>query len=81
MSYLNTPQAVRPFTVIDLAKELGVNRSHLNLILVGKRVPRPNLARRIEIATNGFVKASTLLGLDGLELLYQPLPEEEKEVD
>lgn len=48
-------------TVTDLAKEINVSRTHLNLISNGIRTPSPELAKRIEQATNGEVTKEELL--------------------
>lgn len=55
-------------TVTELAKELGVSRPYLNSIVLGVKRPGPQLAKKIEEATNGSVKV--------LELLF---PETKKE--
>jgi len=55
-----------------LAREIGCNRTYLSLVLAGKprkntgKVvrPRPEMAKRIEAATQGVVRAVVLLGLE-----------------
>lgn len=47
--------------ISDLAREINVNRSQLNQIVLGKRKPNPQLAAKIEKATNGEVTLRELL--------------------
>ncbi|MEN8236156.1 MAG: helix-turn-helix domain-containing protein [Pseudomonadota bacterium] len=52
-------------TVTQLAKDLGISRTHLNLISSGQRRPSPDLAKRIEeITKNGVTKAELLFPED-----------------
>lgn len=46
---------------VDFARELGLTPSYLNQLLTGYRYPSRELARRIEQATKGKVKAAALL--------------------
>ena len=62
-----------PQTVTVLAKEVGLDRKYLSMALNGHFVPKPDIAKKIEIATKGVIKASTLLGLDDLPTLYKPI--------
>lgn len=48
-------------SVTDFAKELNVSRTHLNLISSGIRKPSPELAKRIEKATEGAVRKEEVL--------------------
>lgn len=48
-------------SVTDFAKELMVSRSYMNKIVLGKASPSRLLAKEIERATNGEVKAEDLL--------------------
>lgn len=47
-----------------LAKQLGLAAGTLSAIRSGYRRPSPDLARRIEAATDGAVSAAALLGLE-----------------
>ena len=47
-----------------LAKQLGLSSGTLSLIRSGQRRPSPDLAKRIEAATDGEVRATSLLGLE-----------------
>lgn len=46
-----------------LAREVGVSQGQISRVASGKSRPSPELAQRIEAATNGKVVASELLGL------------------
>ncbi|MEN8236159.1 MAG: helix-turn-helix transcriptional regulator [Pseudomonadota bacterium] len=48
-------------TVTDFAKEIGVSRSHLNMISNGKNLPSVQLAKKIEEGTEGKVTIMELL--------------------
>ncbi|MEN8236160.1 MAG: helix-turn-helix domain-containing protein [Pseudomonadota bacterium] len=48
-------------TVTELAKKIVVSRTHLNLVSTGKKRPSPDLAKKIEEATNGKVTRDELL--------------------
>ncbi len=52
------------FSAQELATKLGVGVSTITAYENGARRPRPELAKRIEVATNGEVTAAELLGLD-----------------
>jgi DNA-binding transcriptional regulator YdaS (Cro superfamily) len=45
----------------DFADELGITRTHLGEIMSGRRNISRSLAKFIELATNGDVKAEDLL--------------------
>lgn len=47
--------------ISDFAKELDIDRTHINLIVLGKKKPSPKLAAKIEKATNGEVTLRELL--------------------
>lgn len=51
-------------TVTDLAEKVGVCRAHLSTILAQGTCKNPDLAKRIEAATNGAIRAACLLGLE-----------------
>ena len=51
-------------TVAEVARKAGTPTAHLYNILCGVRRPRPELAKRIEAATGGLIRATELLGLD-----------------
>lgn len=48
--------------VSDFAEKINCNRSYFSRLINGKVKPGKRLAKDIEIATNGEVKASELLG-------------------
>lgn len=48
-------------SVTDFAQEVTVSRSHMNKIVLGKIKPSRFLAKEIERATDGEVKAEELL--------------------
>lgn len=48
-------------SVTEFAQMLGCSRTHLSEIIHGKRIPGKWLAKDIERATNGEVKAEELL--------------------
>jgi DNA-binding transcriptional regulator YdaS (Cro superfamily) len=48
-------------TVTDLAKKIGVSRSHLNGVVLQWRSPSSKLAKKISEATNGEVTINELL--------------------
>jgi hypothetical protein len=50
--------------IMALSKRIGSNYSHLHGVLKGSVSPSSKLAKRIEIATDGAVKAVWLLGLE-----------------
>src|SRR5215469_13179498 len=47
----------------QVAKSAGISTATLSLIRSGRRRPSPEVAKRIETATQGEVRASQLLGL------------------
>lgn len=53
----------RNLTQDALAQRLGVNQSYVSQLLNRKRRPSPEIAKRIEAATNGEVSAASLLGV------------------
>jgi transcriptional regulator with XRE-family HTH domain len=56
-----------PQSITELAEEIGVTRNYLSQVL-SRKVPISGwLAKRIDLATKGLVKASDLLGLDNSE--------------
>lgn len=52
-------------TQLGLAKQAGIAPSTLSAIRSGQRRPSPRLAKAIEAATGGEVKAAEMLGLTG----------------
>lgn len=52
------------WTVVAMAKRLGISATMLHYILSGKRRPGVELAKGIQRVTEGEVKASDLLGLE-----------------
>lgn len=48
-------------SITDFAKELMVSRSYMNKVVLGKTKPSRLLAKEIERATNGEVKAEELM--------------------
>lgn len=48
-------------SITDFARELRVSREYMNGIVSGRVKPSFRLAEDIELATNGKVKASSLL--------------------
>lgn len=50
----------------DFADTVDVGRTHLSCIITGKRKPGRKLARRIETATNGVIKAKECLNGNAL---------------
>ena len=44
-----------------LAKMCGMNESTISLLLQGKRFPRPETMNKIELATDGEVKANDFM--------------------
>lgn len=48
-------------SVTDLAKKLAISRSHLSKVIHGKIPFGPKLANKIEIITDGKIKANNLL--------------------
>lgn len=59
-----------------LAKQLGLGAGTLSSIRNGHRRPSPELAKRIESATDGEVRATVLLGLEeaGAPFDHETLP-------
>lgn len=51
----------RRISVTEFSKTLGCSRIHLSEIINGRRKPSLMLAKSIEMATNGEVKAEDLL--------------------
>jgi transcriptional regulator with XRE-family HTH domain len=48
---------------VELAKQLGISKSYLSMILSGKRMPNPELARRISsLKVHNFEPISSLRG-------------------
>lgn len=47
--------------ITDFARQVEVDRTHINLIVLGKKTPSPKLAAKIEKATNGEVSLRELL--------------------
>ena len=48
----------------DFANKVGISKTHVNLIIKGKRIPSVSLAKQIEILTKGKIRASEILGLE-----------------
>jgi DNA-binding XRE family transcriptional regulator len=48
----------------DFANKIGISKTHVNLIIKGKRIPSVNLAKKIELLTKGKIRASEILGLE-----------------
>jgi len=48
-------------TCSGLARRLACNITYINEVMNGRKVPSEQLARHIELLTNGEVKAETLL--------------------
>ena len=48
-------------SVTEFSKVLGCSRVHLSAVINGQRTPSLMLAKSIELATNGEVKAESLL--------------------
>jgi len=48
-------------TVKQFSEKIGCSRNHISEIIHGRRIPGKRLAKDIEIATNGEVKAKNLL--------------------
>ena len=61
----------------ELARRLNLGAGTLSSIRSGHRRPSPELARRIETATDGEVRAATLLGLEetGAAFDHETLPQ------
>lgn len=53
----------------EFAKAVDVKRPYLSRLLHGHKKPSKRLARDIEIATNGEIKATELILLEGKEIV------------
>lgn len=53
----------RRLTQDDFARSIGVNRSFVSQLASGKKRPSPEIAKKIEAATDGEVSAASLLGV------------------
>lgn len=48
-------------SITDFSKKIGCHRSYLSEIVNGTKIPGKRLAKDIELATNGEIKAEELL--------------------